>query len=238
MSSQEFTLPIEKKSEQDHIDDTRRTLLKAALEHVCFDGWSKMTLDAAIAATNIDQSLADQAFPRGAIDLALAYHRAGDLDMLAAIKSADFSNMRFRDKITYSIKCRLEGEDKELVRRAMSLFALPQNVGEGANALWNTCDAIWLVLGDQSEDINWYTKRASLSGVYVSTVLFWLGDSSNKNSKTWGFLDRRIENVMQFEKFKSKVKDNPLTKGFGNLFAKIKKPNQNIRDDLPGYSRK
>ena len=29
---------------------------------------------------------------------------------------------------------------------------------------------------------------------------------------TWAFLDRRIENVMQFEKAKAGLRDNPLAK--------------------------
>ena len=98
-----------------------------------------------------------------------------------------------------------------MVRR---LFALPINAGEGAKAIWGTCDAIWTALGDTSDDVNWYTKRATLSGVYSSTVLFWLGDDSPDHQATWEFLDRRIENVMQFEKLKASVQKIPLLKPF------------------------
>ena len=35
------------------------------------------------------------------------------------------------------------------------------------------------VLGDTSRDINWYTKRTSLSAVLSATALYWLGDESN-----------------------------------------------------------
>ena len=102
--------------------------------------------------------------------------------------------------------------DREVVRRAVALFALPHLAPEGARALWNTADAIWTALGDTSEDYNWYTKRATLSGVYSSTVLFWLGDDSAGHQATWEFLDRRIEDVMQFEKLKAGVEKNPLLK--------------------------
>jgi ubiquinone biosynthesis protein COQ9 len=43
---------------------------------------------------------------------------------------------------------------------------LPMYAADGARAIWGTADAIWTALGDTSEDVNWYTKRATLSGVY------------------------------------------------------------------------
>ena len=102
--------------------------------------------------------------------------------------------------------------------------------------LWGTVDAIWTALGDTSDDINWYSKRTILSGVYSSTILFWLGDDSYDGQATWDFLDRRIENVMQFEKVKATFRENPLLKGLmagpNWLGSRIKAPK--ARDDMPG----
>jgi len=78
--------------------------------------------------------------------------------------------------------------------------------------VWNTADAIWNAVGDTSDDYNWYTKRMTLSGVFSSTLLFWLGDTSPGREATWCFLDRRIGNVMDFEKLKSRVRKNPLAR--------------------------
>ncbi|MBP6736337.1 MAG: COQ9 family protein, partial [Rhodobacteraceae bacterium] len=84
-----------------------------------------------------------------------------------------------------------------------------------------------------------YTKRATLSGVYAATVLFWLGDESTGHQATWDFLDRRIEQVMQFEKLKANFRENPLGKawmsGPGKILASIRAPR--LRDDLPGRHR-
>jgi ubiquinone biosynthesis protein COQ9 len=187
----------------------------------------------------VDEGLATQACPRGAIDLALGFHRLGDTWMLKALDEADLNDMRFRDKIAKAVQLRIEAvvHEKEAVRRGVALFALPQNAGEGSKALWATTDKIWNALGDTSEDVNWYTKRATLSAVYSSTVLFWLGDESVGSSETWAFLDRRIDNVMQFETVKAKLKDNPLIKGFSALFPDVHKPGSNAPDDLPGKTR-
>ncbi len=223
-------------SETDHAD-LRAALLDAAVMHVPFDGWSELTFQAAIRDTEIAPELARMVCPRGALDLALAYHAAGDQDMLRRMEAADLDSLRFRDRVAAAVRFRLEAvEDKELVRRGTTLFSLPHHAGDGAKAIWGTADAIWTALGDSSEDVNWYSKRATLSGVYSATVLFWLGDDSLEHQATWDFLERRIEDVMRFEKVKAEVQKNPLLKPFlagpNWLASQIRKPG--ARDDLPG----
>jgi ubiquinone biosynthesis protein COQ9 len=65
---------------------------------------------------------------------------------------------------------------------------------------------MWYAAGDTSTDFNFYTKRATLAGVYSSTLLYWLNDRSPGSEATWGFLDRRIDDVMKIEKLKAQVK--------------------------------
>ncbi|EBA15926.1 hypothetical protein RSK20926_04922 [Roseobacter sp. SK209-2-6] len=217
--------------------DPVELLLDAALLHVVFDGWSEATFEAAISETEIDPALARALCPRGAADLALAYHRRGDRLMLQRLAEEDLTGYRFRDKIAAAVRFRLEvAEDKEAVRRGTTLFALPQYAGDGLKALWGTCDAIWNALGDNSDDLNWYSKRTTLSGVYSATLLYWLGDDSPGHQATWEFLDRRIDNVMQFEKLKGSLRKNPLLKpllaGPEWLAGQVKAPKP--RDDMPG----
>lgn len=215
--------------------DPAGAILDAALAHVPFDGWGGGTLDAAAKDAGVSAGLARALYPRGALDLALAYHRRGDAAMVQRLAEEDLSSLRFRDRIAAAVRYRLEASDKELVRRGMTLFALPQNAAEGTRAVWGTVDLIWKTLGDTSDDINWYTKRATLSGVYSSSVLYWLGDTSPDHAATWEFLDRRIDDVMQFEKVKARVNDSPLGKvlsGPLSLLGRVRKPRG--RDDLPG----
>ena len=217
-------------------------LLDAALPHVAFDGWSAATFDAAVVDANIDPATAKAAFPRGAVDLAIAYHQRGDVAMVAALEAADLSDMRFRDKVAHAIRLRLQViDDKEAVRRGTTLFALPHMAADGAKLIWGTADAIWNALGDTSRDVNWYTKRMTLSGVYSSVVLYWLGDDSLDQQATDAFIDRRIDNVMQFEKFKAQVKASPLLKPLASTFermaAAVKAPKASTDPDLPGIWR-
>jgi ubiquinone biosynthesis protein COQ9 len=224
------------------IDPLLAQLVDAALPHVAFDGWSPDTFAAAVADVGADPAHAKTLCPRGAADLAVAYHRRGDAQMVAALASADMSDMRFRDKVAHAVRLRIRAvDDKEAVRRATALFALPHMAPDGAKLIWGTADQIWTALGDTSRDVNWYTKRLTLSGVYSSVVLFWLGDDSLDLQATDAFIDRRIDNVMQFEKLKAQAKENPLTKPFANVLgrmtASVKAPPKVPDVDLPGMWR-
>jgi ubiquinone biosynthesis protein COQ9 len=218
------------------MDDITDKLLDAALIHVAFDGWSAQAFRAACTDAGIDEALAKSVCPRGALDLAAAYHRRGDAQMVAAMEGADLQAMKIREQVAFAVRSRLQMAEKEAVRRGVTLFALPQHAAEGARLIWGTAVAIWTGLGDASTDGNWYSKRAILSGVYSSVVLYWLGDESEGHENTWAFLDRRIENVMQIEKVKGQMRANPLTKGFAAgmdaLMGMMKAPVK--RDDLPG----
>ena len=184
-------------------------LLDAAEVHVPFDGWSQTTFDAAVAEVGMNPAHAKTLCPRGAADLAVAYHLRGDARMVAALDADDLDEMRFRDRVAHAIRVRLADADKEIVRRGSALFALPHMAADGAKLIWGTADAVWTALGDTSNDVNWYTKRATLSAVYGSVVLFWLGDDGTGLDD---FIDRRIDNIMQFEKVKAQVNENPLLK--------------------------
>lgn len=219
----------------DSMDMAKSRLLTAALAHVPFDGWSDVTLRAAVADSGLAAGLAAGLFPRGGIDLAVAYHKRGDQSLREAL-AADLTALRFRERVTHAVRLRLELVDQEAVRRGVALFALPQNAIEGAALIWGTADTIWTALGDTSRDINWYSKRATLSAVYSATVLYWLGDNSEGNAETWAFLDRRIENVMQFEKIKAGFGQNRIGQailaGPLKLFQRISAPM--AASDLPG----
>jgi ubiquinone biosynthesis protein COQ9 len=203
-----------RKTEETHISETRARLLEAALPHVVFDGWTRATLDAAISESGVDEGLARLACPRGGIDLALAFHDKADRELADELARADLSALKIRERITHCVRRRIElvADHREAVRRGAALLALPVYAAEGARAVWRTADIIWDACGDTAADYNWYTKRMILSSVHSATLLYWLGDQSPGFERTWAFLDRRIEDVMRFEKTKAQLQGNPLVK--------------------------
>lgn len=188
-------------------DERRDDILDAVLAHVPFDGWSDTTIARAADDLGLTVGYIALAFPRGAIDMVDYHLGRTDQRMLAEFDKQNMGNMRIRDRIRIclEVRLRLNAAHKEAVRRTVSFLALPGNAELSAKSLWRTADLMWRAAGDTATDYNHYTKRMILSGVYASSLLVWLQDDSDDMAETMAFVDRRIDNVMQFEKFKSKA---------------------------------
>ena len=187
--------------------ERRRRVLEAALSHVPFDGWTEAVLRRAMTDAGLDAGLARRLFPRGVRDLVDFFAQEADRRMAEALAGRGVAALKIRERIAAAVRTRLEqaGRDREAVRRAVTFQANPRTGLDGARGLWRTADAMWRAAGDTATDVNWYTKRALLAGVYGSTLLYWLGDDSDGHEETWAFLDRRIADVMRIEKAKGRL---------------------------------
>jgi ubiquinone biosynthesis protein COQ9 len=186
----------------------RARILEAFSAHAARLGWTEAALTAACEEVQLSEGEAALACPKGAFDLFDAFADRADQAMLAALEDLDLPSMRIRDKVKAAVQLRLEAQApyKEAARAMTRALARPDRAPEAARILWRTADRIWRALGDTSTDENFYTKRAILSGVLASTYARWFTDNTQDHSETWTFLDARIENVMQFEKFKARLK--------------------------------
>ena len=183
-------------------DSLREKLMDAAIAHVPFDGWGDKALLAAAKDLGVDEALARNAFPGGAIGMVEFHSLLADRRMMAAFEAKNTGELKLREKVALAIRLRLWANTahREAIRRALTILALPINAPLAARLLYRTVDAVWHAVGDRSTDYNFYTKRMLLSGVYSSTVLFWINDKSVDCAETWAFLDRRIADVMQIPK--------------------------------------
>ena len=183
-------------------EDQRRALMRASVRHVPFDGWSECALRAGAKDIDIPVGNAAALFPGGGKDLVELHCRTADAAAFDALATRDLVSMRVRERVAAAVRARIEicAEDREAVRRAVSMFALPGNAALGARLLYGSVDTIWRAAGDRSTDWNFYSKRGLLAGVFGSTVLFWLQDNSEDFTETWAFLDRRIADVMKVPK--------------------------------------
>jgi ubiquinone biosynthesis protein COQ9 len=189
-------------------DSLRDRVLDAVLFNAAFDGWGPAGVRAAVRDGAITAEEAALAFPGGALEMIEYHSRRADRRMVEELERRGVGSLKIRDRITLAIRVRLEQNTahREAVRRALAILALPTNAPLAARLLYRTVDAIWYAVGDRSTDFSFYTRRATLAGVYSTTVLYWLNDRSEGLSATWAFLDRRISDVMQFEKLKSRVR--------------------------------
>ncbi len=193
--------------DQDELSNLKSRILSEVLPDVPFDGWTRGVMMKAADRLGIDRGEVQLAFPCGPVDLVSYFLAEGDRRMADVLAKTDLDVLKIREKVTLAVRTRLEvdTEHREAVRRAGTYLAMPTSGARAPQVVYHTVDAIWRAIGDTSTDYNFYTKRATLSIVYASTLTIWLGDDSENLEETWAFLDRRIAGVMQFEKVKAQV---------------------------------
>jgi len=169
----------------------RDAALHALLPLVPRRGWTVAALREAAGED------ADLLFPGGAVEMAEAWADLADRRMEAGTALLGLEGRRLPDRVHATIALRLAQNrpHKDAVRRALAVLARPGAKAAAARATARTVSAIWYAAGDQSADFSWYTKRAILAGVYGSTLLRWLVDSSEDDGPTLAFLDRRLADV-------------------------------------------
>lgn len=186
----------------------RDRLADAMAAEASFDGWTRTALAAGARRLDLPPGEADRLFPGGPVQVLTHLSQRADLCTVEDMEKEGVGALKIRDRIKGAVRIRLERHagEREAVRRALALLSLPFNAGVGLKLLYKTVDAMWYAAGDTSTDFNFYTKRATLAGVYSSTLLYWLNDRSTGGEATWAFLDRRIDDVMKFEKLKAQVR--------------------------------
>ncbi|WP_267381815.1 MULTISPECIES: COQ9 family protein [unclassified Sphingomonas] len=189
------------------LDEIRERLAPEIAANAAFDGWGDAARDMAAEAQGIDPDVARLAFPQGAADMIDAWFETIDAAMAAQVPVDRLDAMKVRDRIATQIGARLDTmlPNREALRRALAILAMPQNVAHAARLGWRTVDRIWRRAGDTATDYNHYTKRTILLGVYGATVTVFLDDDSENAADTRAFLDRRIAGIMRFEKAKAGI---------------------------------
>jgi ubiquinone biosynthesis protein COQ9 len=187
------------------LEQLRRRLALAVGENAVFDGWTRKAVDSAAARLGVDPVQARLAFPKSQPAMIECYVQEVDRALEAYFTPERLAGMKIREKIRSLVWRRLEimGPAREAMRRALAVLAMPQNVPLALRMSWRTADLMWRIAGDTSTDFNHYTKRMTLGAVYGSTLLVWLDDQSEGWTETSSFLDRRIDSVMRFEKWKA-----------------------------------
>ncbi len=190
------------------LDEIREALAPRLAAHAAFDGWSDAAVSAAAFEAGVDADIASLAFKGGPMVLIDAWIGGVDAEMARRLPPEKLMAMKIRERITALVATRLEiaAPDKEGQRRALAIMAMPQNLVSAARIGWRSADRMWRLAGDTATDFNHYTKRATLSAVYASTLAVFVNDESEDFADTRAFLDRRIDNVMQIEKVKAQAK--------------------------------
>lgn len=187
------------------LDEIRATLAPMIADNAAFDGWSAAALETSAELAGIDRDVAALAFAGGAVDMIDAWFAHVDRRMAEELSPEELATMKVRQRITALVEARLAevARNRDALRRALAILAMPQNAARAARLGWRSVDQMWRLAGDTATDYNHYTKRAILGAVYGATVLVFLDDESEDWADTRAFLARRIDGIMRFEKAKA-----------------------------------
>jgi ubiquinone biosynthesis protein COQ9 len=213
-------------AEPSPLEQLRRRLALAVGENAVFDGWTQKAIDSAAAQLGIEPAQARLAMPKGQAGLIDRYIQEVDRALADWFTPERLEGLKIREKIRSLVWQRVEimGPAREAVRRGLAILAMPQNLPLALRISWRTADLMWRIAGDTSTDFNHYTKRMTLGAVYASTVLVWLDDDSEGWSETAAFLDRRIDDVMKFEKFKAQWRGSGEHLSPSRFFGRLRYP--------------
>ncbi|UUL82035.1 COQ9 family protein [Sphingomonas qomolangmaensis] len=200
-------MPVADLPEDATLEEIRAALAARIAPNAAFDGWTQAAVDATAAQIGVDPDIARLAFREGAVDMIDAWFAQIDRRMLEAVPADRLAAIKIRQRIAALVEARLDAlaPDREALRRAVAILAMPQNVGRAARLGWRSTDLMWRLAGDTATDYNHYTKRAILGGVYAATISVFLNDDSEGHVETRAFLGRRIDGIMRFEKAKAKL---------------------------------
>jgi ubiquinone biosynthesis protein COQ9 len=189
------------------LDELRLALAPALADAAVFDGWTEAAVDSAAAAHGVDPRVARVAFNEGPMQMVAAWVGSIDARMAEALPAESLVALPIRERIRRLVQFRLDAVtgQREALRRALAIMAMPQNAKSALQLGWHSADAMWRLAGDTATDFNHYTKRTILGGIYAATLSVLASDESEGQADTRAFLGRRIEGIMRFEKAKARM---------------------------------
>jgi ubiquinone biosynthesis protein COQ9 len=189
------------------LQELRVALAPTVADAAVFDGWTDLAVRNAAELEGADPEVASFAFRGGAMAMIGAWIAHVDLAMASALPPEELAGLKIRERIRSLVQFRLDAiaGQREALRRALAIMAMPQNVPEALRLGWQSADAMWRLAGDTATDYNHYTKRMTLGALYTTTLAVYAQDDSEGQADTRAFLERRIEDVMRFEELKGQL---------------------------------
>ncbi|RNA42926.1 ubiquinone biosynthesis mitochondrial [Brachionus plicatilis] len=202
-TEQQFT------EEQENDETVEDAILKNALKFVPEYGFTSEAISK--GAIDLGLSSASQGiFSKGSFDLIDFFYKKSNKDLEVyledLIKKAEVKrkNELIRSGIIFRLNL-IQPYIKHWPQAMAIQTFYPSNAIVAIENLLRLCDQIWHQVGDNSTDMNWYTKRLTLAAVYKSTELFMIQDKSENFKDTYRFLDNRLKDLGSFNKIKSNV---------------------------------
>jgi ubiquinone biosynthesis protein COQ9 len=202
-------------------DSAEQRVLDEALRLAPTAGWNAGLVSRALAAAGLSEAEGQLLLPEGPRDLAALLSRRHDAAALVRLRTFDLATLKIRQRIREGVIARLDAaqENGDVLRPLAVFLAFPTNLPLAGRLTWESADAIWRWAGDTATDENHYSKRAILSGILVSTLAV---DMASGRDSALSHLDARIDNVMDFEKWKAGLKPMDLASEMVGALAKMR----------------
>ncbi|CAI9766568.1 unnamed protein product [Fraxinus pennsylvanica] len=165
-----------------HWQDEQKRVLHASLRHVIRLGWTDAAMIAGAREFFMDDCL------QRLIDI---------IDL-----QEDLTNLIPSHCIAKLVRIRLEMQAPYISKwpQALSIQVQPLNIPTSFKQRAMLVDEIWHAAKDEAVDIDWYAKCTVLGGIYSTTELYMLTDTSVDFQDTWEFLDGRIRDAFDLKK--------------------------------------
>lgn len=205
----------------DWATETEQSLTEAALTLIPEMGFSTAMLERAGKTVGLSLPEVELLLPHGLADLAALISRRHDAVAMETLSGLDPKTLKIRERIAAGVMARHDAafEDEAVIRRMAGFLALPLNVPLAFRLIWESADKLWRWAGDTATDENHYSKRAILSGVLISTLAARMTGGREASEKE---LAARIQNVMDFEKWKAGIKPQKALDQFAQALGKLR----------------
>lgn len=185
-----------------HWQEEEARILQASLNHVIRLGWTDAAMIAGAREVGVSPAIVGS-FPRKEAAL-VEYFMDDCLQRLIDIIDTreDLKNYIPSQRVAKLVRARLEMHAPYISKwpQALSIQALPLNISTSFKQRAMLMDEIWHAAGDEASDVDWYVKRTVLGGIYSTTELYMLTDTSQDFQETWDFLDGRIKDAFDLKK--------------------------------------
>ncbi|KAF3439710.1 hypothetical protein FNV43_RR17988 [Rhamnella rubrinervis] len=192
-------------------------VLGASIPHVLKLGWTEAAMIAGAKDAGVSPAIIGS-FPRK--EAALVEYFMDDClqRLIDRIESGeDLKSLIPSERISKLIRFRLETQASFISKwpQALSIQAQPANVPTSFKQRAILVDEICHATGDETSEIDWYVKRTVLGGIYSTTEIYMLTDSSPDFRDTWAFLDGRVKDAFDLKKSVLEAKYLAETVGAG-----------------------
>ncbi len=192
------------------MENEKEIVVNKFIDLLPFDGWNFSTLEKACDASGYGVNYAKILYPAGIEGFTFEF--ANNCNEIA-LKNAEniFSDKKlkiaekaeeiiFQKIYLYHIKLK----NSESLKKFISSCLTPSLVAIAGKGIFEFSDKAWYLIGDNSTDFSFYTKRASFSAIYLKAIMYSIDDNSENLIKTRNYIKKSIDGLMKFHKLKGK----------------------------------